>query len=352
MRWIPEFLGNYAFTLGGPPVTVPLDQVGYLDMLIVHVKGAATVANANLVFLQMNPWNILSQILVQPPGQTPPFRLGGQTLHAWNLTGSDFAPFLNGRDLPAQGTLDANAYDVSIMDVFPVAIGATVVHLWYVLPFHRTSNDIKGILPLGNRTRTNLVLTPTTKAALVTTAANLTVDTWSVDVYQAYYTPPPAGSGAVVDDGWAVTYDETNQVIAAVGQQMIPIVPDDTILGIMHCVCCNSLMDSADVTAASLQVNQSWFTDPKGLPGDAFHFIQRRLQGQPMPLGIFVYDFDTDSDAGRLDVRKFLHTSQVQKIQSYLTLAAATVLGTNPLIYTSVRRLVDLNPASHLVGAG
>jgi hypothetical protein len=352
MRWIPEFLGNYALTLGGAPVTVPLDQVGYLDMLIVHVKGAFTGATASLVFNQMMPWNIINQFLVQPPGQTPPFRLGGQMLHIWNLLGSDFAPFVNGRDLAAPGTVDANAYDVSIMDVFPVATGAQVVHLWYVLPFHRSSLDIRGVLPLGNRTRTNLVMTPATKAAAVTTAANLTLDTWSVDVFQAYYTPPPAGSGAVVDDAWAITYDETNQVVASVGQQTIAIVPDDTILGIVHAVCLNNTMDSADVSALSLQVNQSWFTDPKGLQADAFNFIQRRLQGTPLPVGIFAYEDDVDVDSGRLDSRKWLHTGQVQKITSYIQIAPGAVLGAGPLIYTSVRRLVDLNPASHLVGAG
>jgi hypothetical protein len=273
-------------------------------------------------------------------------------LHVWNLIGSDFSAFVSGRDMTVQGTLDANAYDLGITDVFPVAIGAIVVHLWYVLPFHRSELDIRGVLPLGNRTRTNLVMTPNTKAGLVTVAANLTVDTWSIDVYQAYYTPPPASSGATVDDAWAVTFDETNQVIAAVGQQVVAIVPDDTIMGIAHAVCCNNAMDSADVTSAALQVNQSWFSDPKGLNGDAFHFIQRRLQGNPLPAGVLVYDFDTDADAGTLDVRKFIHTGLVQKISSYITLAAGTVLGTGPLLYTSVRRLVDLNPASHLAGGG
>jgi hypothetical protein len=352
MRWIPEFLGNLPFVLGGAAITMPLDQVGYLDMIIVHLKGAATVATAPLVFNQMMPWNIINQFLVQPPGQTPPFRLGGQMLHAWNLQGSDFTPFVNGRDLAAAGTLDANAYDVSIMDVFPVAIGAIVVHLWYVLPFHRSALDIRGVLPLGNRTRTNLVMTPSPKAAVVTTAANLTADTWSVDVFQAYYTPPPAGSGAVVDDAWAVTYDETNQPVVATGTQVVAIVPDDTILGITHALCLNNAMDSADISLASLQVNQSWFTDPKGLQGDALHFIQRRLQGQPLPVGFIAYDLDADADSGKLDARKWLHTGQVQKITSYITIATGAVLGAGPLLYTSVRRLVDLNPASHLVGAG
>ena len=352
MRWIPEFLGNFAFTLGGAPVTVALDQVGYLDMLVAHVKGAATVATANLVFNQMMPWNIITQFLVQPPGQTPPFRLGGMMLHQWNLMGSDFTPFVNGRDLAASGTLDANAYDVSITDVFPVAIGAIVVHLWYVLPFHRSALDIRGVLPLGNRTRTNLVMSPATKAGVVTVAGNLTADTWSVDVYQAYYTPPPASSGATVDDAWAVTYDETNQVVAATGLQSIAIVPDDTILGIAHALCLNNAMDSADVASAALQVNQSWFTDPKGLPGDALHFFQRRIQGNPLPVGIIAYDFDADADSGKLDSRKWIHTASVQKITSYITIATGAVLGAGPMIYTSVRRLVDLNPASHLPGAG
>jgi hypothetical protein len=352
MRWIPEFLGNFGFILGGAPVTVPLDQVGYLDMIIAHVKGAATVATANLVFNQMMPWNIISQFLVSPPGQTPPFRLGGQMLHLWNLQGSDFTPFVSGRDLAAQGTLDANPFDVSITDVFPVAIGAIVVHLWYVLPFHRSALDIKGVLPLGNRTRTNLAMTPSPKGAVVTTAANLTADTWSIDVYQAYYTPPPAASGASVDDAWAVTFDETSQPVVSTGSQSIAIVPDDTILGVTHVLCLNNAPDSADIASAALQVNQSWFTDPKGLPGDALAYIQRRQQGQPLPVGVLAYDLDVDVDSGSLDVRKWLHTGAVQKITSYITIATGAVLGASPQIFTSVRRLVDLNPASHLVGAG
>lgn len=353
MRWIAEFLGNFPFTLGGPTIQVPLRKRGYLDMLIVHVKGAFTGANASLVFNQLQPWNIITQFLVQPPGQETPIRLGGQTLHGWNLLSKDFAPFINGGDATAAGTLDANAFDASIMDVFPVAVGAQVVHLWYVLPFHRSSMDIRGVVPLGNDVQVNLIMQPSTKAGLVTVAANLTLDTWSVDVYQAYYTPPPAESGAVVDDQWAVTYDETFQPIVQVGAQTpVDIVPNNTILGILHAICLNNVMDSADVQALALQVNNSWFSDPGGLPGDAFTFIARRRYGRAFPVGLFPYDFDYSVDDGVLDSKAWIHTQQVQEIKSYIWIAAGATLGTNPNIYTSVRRLADLNPAGHLPYAG
>ncbi len=353
MRWIPEFLGNFAFTLGGASVTVPLKKRGYLDMIIIHVKGAFTGANAALVFQQLQPWNILTQILVQPPGQETPIRLGGQSLHGWNLLGKDFAPFINGGDATAAGTLDANAYDVSIMDVFPTATGAQSVHLWYVLPFHRSSMDIRGVVPLGNDVQVNLVFTPSTKAGLVTVAANLTSDTWSADVYQAYYTPPSADSGAVVDDQWAVTFDETSQPIVSTGAQTpVDIIPNNTILGILHAVCLNGANDSTDVQALALQVNNSWFSDPGGLTVDAFTFIQRRKYGRAFPVGLMAYDFDSSADDGLLDSKAWIHTDQVQEIKSYLWINSGATLGTNPLIQTSVRRLADLNPASHLPYAG
>src|SRR5439155_2355155 len=98
---------NIAITIGGAKQTLLLDNVGYGDMLVLHVKGTYTVATATLVFLAGQPFNILSNINVQPPGLTPPINLSGFMLHVWNLIEKNFAPFVDGVDLPAQGTLDA-----------------------------------------------------------------------------------------------------------------------------------------------------------------------------------------------------------------------------------------------------
>lgn len=341
MRRIPAYLGNFPFTLGGQSVQVPLLKRGYMEMLVVNAKGAATVANANLVFAQLAPWNLITRFAVQPPGQLTPINLGGEGLHKQNLIARDVAPFGFAEDLLAFGAaIDANAYESTILDLFPVAVGAIVVSLWYVLPFHMGPLDLRGIVPLGNDTTTTFQFTPNTKAGLVTVAANLTLDTWSCDVWQVYLTPPPAGVATDVDAlaQYAVLYDEINQAIAATGQQKVTLTPNYTILNILHGVYLNGLPDSADISAMALQVNSAWFTDPQGMSQAFKTFWARRQAGFTIPVGTIVYNFD---DAAPLSSRAWVDTSQITELYSYLTVAAGATLGTNPEIYTWTRRLTN-----------
>lgn len=342
-RWIPEFLANLPITLGGAKQTLLLDNVGYGDMVVLHAKGTYTVATAALVFLAGAPWNILSNISVQPPGLTPPINLSGFMLHSWNLLEKNFAPFIAGEDFAGQA-LDTNAFDAGLVDVFPTALGAQTAHLWYVLPFHRSSMDVRGILPLGNKTRTLLTLSIAAAADLVTTPANLTVPSFSVDVFQAYYTASPVGVGADPDPYWAVTYEELVQPIAALGDQVINIEPNDSILGILHYVILNGVGDSADISTLTLRVNKSFYH--QGLDAAFWHFLQRRRLGAPLPVGVIAYDFDRFADAGALDIREWIHSQDVQSVQSTLRVPTGT-LGTNPRVITSIKRLVDLAPGAH-----
>jgi hypothetical protein len=342
-RWIPEFVANLAFTVGGPKVTQLLDNVGYGDMLILHAKGTYTVATATLVQLAGAPWNLFSNINVQPPGLTPPVNLSGFMLHVWNLLEKNFAPFTGGEDFAAQG-LDANAFDLGLIDVFPLTVGAQTMHLWFVVPFHRSSMDVRGIIPLGNKTRTLLTLSIAAAADLFTTPANFTIPVFTVDVFQAYYTAAPQGANADPDPYWAVTYEELVQPIAALGDQVVNIEPNDSILGILHYVVLNGVGDSTDISALTLRVNKSFYH--QGLDGAFWAFVQRRRVGAPLPVGVIAYDEDRFVDDGVLDMREWIHSQDVQSVQSTIRTPTGT-LGTNPRIVTSIKRLVDLAPGAH-----
>jgi hypothetical protein len=342
-RWIPEFVANIAITIGGPKVTQLLDNVGYGDLLVLHAKGTYTVATATLVPNAGAPWNLFSNINVQPPGLTPPINISGFMLHVWNLIEKNFAPFVDGADFPGQG-LDTNAFDAGILDVFPLTVGAQTMHLWYVIPFHRSSMDVRGILPLGNKTRTLLTLSIAAAADLFTVGANFTIPVFTVDVFQCYYTAAPAGVGADPDPYWAVTYEELVQPIAALGDQVINIEPNDSILGLIHYVILNGVGDSTDISTLTLRVNKSFYH--QGLDASFWHFVQRRRIGQPVPAGVIVYDEDRFVDDGGLDMREWIHSQDVQSIQSTLRVPTGT-LGTNPRIVTSIKRLVDLAPGAH-----
>ncbi len=341
-RRIPIDLGSQAFTLGGASLTFPLRKKGWLSALIVHVSGAYTVATATLVPNQLMPYNIVTQFLLDGPGQTPPFRLGGFGLHVWNLIERSFAPFIDGqRSLAAGiGTLDGNAYDASLVDAFGTAIGAATAHFWWVLPFQRSGMDPRGVLGLGTDYQVNLILSFTSKAGLVTVAGNLTVDTWAARVTQVYYTPVQPGV-TDFDPLWSMVYDEQQQPISALGTQLANINPGGRILGIAHGVMLNNAMDSADVSSATIQLNDSFLVEPKGLPGETIQFLQRYYHGQPLPLGVLLYDWDPYADDGQLDVRDWVNTQNIQTIQSTISVPIGT-LGTAPSIYTWTKRLLRL----------
>ena len=341
-RRIPIDLGSQSFTLGGPSLTFPLRKKGWLSNLFVHVAGAYTVALATLVPNQLMPYNIITQFLLDGPGQTPAFRLGGFGLHVWNLVERPLAPFVTGERVlgSSLGALDANAYDASILDQMGLTVGAQTAHFWWSLPFSRSSMDPRGVLGLGTDYQVNLILSFTSKAGLVTTAANLTADTWTARVTQVYYTPVQPGV-ADFDPLWAMVYDEQQQPIAALGNQLVNINPGGRILGIAHGIMLNNAMDSADVASATIALNDSFLVEPKGLPGETVHFLQRYSHGFPLPVGVVLWDEDTFADDGALDVRDWINTQNIQTIQATISIPTGT-LGTAPSIYTWTKRLLRL----------
>ena len=339
MRPVWTDLGTKTFTLGGAPVSYQLRQLGYLDMLIAHITGTYTPTNANLVFGAMGPYQAVTNFLVQSPSQQPAINIGGAMLHVWNLRASDFAPYRRQFRYPAQGTLDANAYHASVVDQVPVATGSQqTLHLWWVLPFHINSEDPRGNLALGNSGVTNLIITPDAIADYVTVAANLVGQALTVDVVQVYYTPPPAGAptiGGSTGDAFSVTYDETYQAVPGTGLNKVEIVPSFTILGILHALSLNGALDSTDITSAYLRVNQSYFTDPAGIPNAVQDMRQFFEGGVPLPVGFLLYDQDLAGAQG------WIHTDAVTELESAITIATSATI-TNGKIYTSVRRLVPV----------
>ncbi len=337
-------LGTQAAALGGPALTFPLRKKGWLSELVVHSTLVGTAANATLVFNQLMPYNIITQFLLDGPGQTPPFRIGGFGKHIWDLIEKQHAPFVDGTRVigTSFGTLDQNAYDASLLDVAPTAVGAITWHMWWVLPFQRSSMDPRGVLGLGTDYQVNLIISPAASAgAVVTVGANLSaVSSWTIRVTQVYYTPVQPGV-ADFDPYWAMVYDESLQPISALGQQIVNVNPGGRILGIVHGVFMNNAPDSADLTSATLQVNDSFLVDPKGLPGETVMFFQRYEHGQPLPLGVLAYDEDIYADDGPFDVRDWINTANIQTIQSTLNINTGT-LGTAPTIYTWTKRLLRL----------
>ncbi len=354
--------GDKAFALGGASVTVALRKQGYLDMLIVHLTASYTVATAALVAIELGLYNVVQTFNLQVPNKPiPPINLGGYFMHIWNLRNSDFKPGRQAWRLVPQNTLDANAYWAAQVDSFPTALGASTLSLWWVLPTHYSVDDIRGTVPLGNATNANLIVTPNTAAAVFDTPANFTAAAFVLDVEQVWLAPPPPGSPILptttqpnadgVDVDWELSYDEDYQAVVASGKNEVTITPDYTILGIAHAATLatagvGAQLDMADIQSLQFILNSQQLYPEGPLPGPLFMFDQVYQNDMPLPFGVWMYDRDV---LGRTD---WIYTDSLTEIRSQLYVAAGTVFGASPRIYTSTRRLIDQNPAAHLLAAG
>lgn len=354
--------GLTPFALGGATITIPLRKQGYLDMLVVHLTATYTVANAALVFIELGAYNAIKNFNLNVPNKPlPPFNLGGALAHVWNLRNRDFAPNRQQWRFPAQGTLDANAYWAGLVDTFPTALGAQTLALWWVLPCHYSVDDIRGTIPLGNQEQANLLVTPAPAADFIDVPANFTIPVWTLDVEQVWLAPPPAGAPIYpttaapnadgVDVDWEIAYDETYQQVLGTGLQEVNITPNYTILGILHATTLatagvGSQLDMADIDSLQFILNSQQLFPDGPLPAALFEFHAVYENDVPMPLGFWIYDRDV---LGKSD---WIYTDSLTEISSQLYVNAAVVVGTSPRIYTSTRRMIDLNPAAHLLAAG
>ncbi len=351
--------GDKAFAAGGATVTVPLRKQGYLDALIVHLEATYTVATAALVFIELGAYNAVKNFLFQAPGQAiAPINAGGAFMHLWNLRNRDYAVLRQAWRVPAQGVLDAAGTWAGLVDTFPTSIAAHTLHLWWVLPFHLSVEDVRGTVALGNTSQANLIVAPAPLADFLDVPANIGTPAFTLDVEQRWLTPPPPGAPIAptttqpnpdgVDTQWIVAYDETYQPVVANGLQKIEILPEYTILGIAHALTLatagtGAQLDLADITGIQLWLNtQPLFPEgPQGLPN--FLFEQTYRNDVPLPDGFLMHDRDVNGRA------EWIYTDSLTDIRSELTIAAGAVAGASPRIYTSVRRLVDGNVAAHLL---
>ena len=123
------------------------------------------------------------------------------------------------------------------------------------------------------------------------------------------------------------------------------------ILGIAHAVSgatagTGAQLDSASVDALQFILNSQQLFPDGPLPRELFDFHDVYENDIPLPVGVVMYDRDV---LGKSD---WIYTDSLTEIASQLYIDAGYTPGANPRIYTSTRRLLDLNPAAHLLAAG
>ena len=340
-----------AFTIGGANVSFDLLQEGWCPGLLLRISGTITVATATLVDLPRGPFNIFSKALVQPPGAQPIVNCGGHALHVANQVGKDFTPDEKGYEDTAVG-LDVNAGANDPINTFVHTVGAGgVVSLWYWIPFARSAYDWTGSLGLGNRSKTQLVLTPETLANLFTTPANLTVQALVANVYQAIIAPFPRDASVVPWDTTKVyTLEEQSQALV-IGDNYVNIDPKNRIQRVWHEVWNTNARAEGEVTNIDVAFDGSYFLNNfDAVPW--FRIAKARQGGRaPFPGTImFDYDYLLDADGaaskllgGAFEVSKgsWFNTERVAAVRHRIV-KDATALANTPRIWTIIQREATL----------
>ena len=357
-RRITERIFSGTLTPGGVQVAADLHKVGYLAGLILRLTGTYTVVTATPGPKATFPYNYLGRIQLDLPGLNDPISISSTMLKYQNLAGRDLSMHGDGGigamfdSEQMTGTFLKNAdYQLIGTDVYPVAVAANVwVMTWY-LPVAHNARDYRGCIPLGNSQTATVRITPGADADLVATPANHSASALTLDIFQVFYTPPPAGV-ATPDTTWAVVFDQYEQAVAGVGDAEVDIPRDGVILKVMYSF---RNVDTAFPIASTLAAQLSALSFSVGrdklldnLPLAAQLIDQNAGRTIPYPAGLIVHDFDRGQagipflDGGNERIPGWLFADgNGPDITSTLTVPAGATL-TNARIVTTVKRLMKL----------
>lgn len=358
-RQIIERIYSGAFAPGGAQIPVDLGKVGYLAGLIVRISGTYTVVTATPGPKATFPYDYVQRFQLDLPGLNDPVSISGTMLKYQGLAGRDLALFGQGGGISAMFDADQmtsifmkNAdFLVVAADVYPVAVAANVWNLTWYLPVAHNARDWRGCIPLGNSAQATLRITPGADADLVATPANHSASALTVDVWQVYFTAPPAGV-LTPDTSFAVVFDQYEQSVVASGAAVVDIPKDGVILDVMHAFRnVDTAFPIASTLAAQLshlsfRVGRDKLYDNVELAAKLIH--QNAGRTIPYPAGLIVYDFDQAQGGvpfgvpfGDERIPGWLHSDdpRITEIKSTLTVPAGATL-TNAKIVTSVKRLM------------
>jgi hypothetical protein len=357
-RRIIERIFSGAFAPGGAQIAVELGKVGYLAGLIVRLSGTYTVVTASPGPKATFPYDYVQRFQLDLPGLNDPVSISGSQLKYQGLAGRDLTLFGQGGGISAMfdtdqmsGTFMKNAdFLVVAADVYPVAVAVNTWNLTWYLPVAHNARDWRGCVPLGNSQTAVLRVTPGADADLVATPANHSASALTLDVFQVYFTAPPAGV-ATPDTTWAVVFDQYEQNVVASGDQVVDIPRDGVLLNVMHCFRnVDTAYPIASTLAAQLQAVSFRVARDKLLDGVplAVKLIEQNAgRTIPYPAGLIVYDFDARQDdipfmdAGGERIPGWVFSDGIPEIKSTLTVPSGATL-TNAKIVTTVKRLMKV----------
>lgn len=348
---IPRVIATRTFTPGGPPIgDIVLRNLGYLDKIRVRLAGTVTVGAAAPNPRPGFPFNAVRRFLLDLPGMDDSFDLSGYHAKLQQIVGYSSTMLRHGFEplADARPALANAAYDATVRDNFPVALSTTNAwNITFEIDPKRSYRDHRGILPMSAAAgESTLQIEPGALADIFDNPANVTATELTVEVVQIMRTPP-IGGVAAPDTTWIVKHDEQVDNVVAGGEFDVRLRQEGVLLNALaHVVLDDDAFPNASsnsVDSISLIVNEDTRID--GIPTRHFLYEQASKYLQPLPAGVFAFDFDSDqSDIPYVDGGYERHPGWVATQRGYETVlrfhlaSGATLDGAK--IITSTKRLI------------
>lgn len=348
---IPRLIATRTFTPGGPPISdIVLRNLGYLDKIRVRLAGTVTVNATTPDERPGFPYNIVRRFLLNLPDMDDPYDLSGFHAKLQERVGYFGTMLRHGMDLVADARAAlANAFhDSAVRDNFPIAVStANAWNITWTIDPKRSYRDHRGILPMtADAGESQLVIEPAALADIFDQPGNVTATALTVEVVQIMRTPPVPGV-VTPDTSWVTKYSEQVDNVVASGEKEVRLRQEGILLNaISHVVLDDDAFPNASgdsIESISLHVNEDARID--GIPTRHFLYEQAQKYLQPLPAGVFAFDFDADqADLPYVDGGYERHPGWVSTSRGYETVltfqvAAAAALDGAKII-TSTKRLV------------
>lgn len=315
---------TYASNRTGTPRR--LNQVGFLNTLIIRVTGTMTLSAAGALAAD-GPWNLVRRIRV-----TLNTGIGLVTLSGFGaflvgfLLKEEFAPNVSGR---------AEVFSA------PVAVGANAWNFMLQIPI--AANDGQNFeVGLINLQTEELVAQVEIDWAPELDAVTLATGfVGRADVFAEWYEVPDPTKVRYPPLNILHRFEEQRSVVAATGDNRTPLLRQGTLLQLLHVLRLNGVRNTTDLVALRLELNRSDRVYRYELAPQLWE--QALRYGQDLPVGVFAWDWwHAQMDVSQGDGRDFVDTEAIAQIDSVVEVATGAVLGSNNNFVDTIRRFTQV----------
>jgi hypothetical protein len=330
--------GAVAFTIGiTNSVSIPLPNIGMLNMLILQLTGTVTYS-ATGAFALYGPWSLLQAITVFT-------NLGSTTL--WQTTG--FGGYLAQRWQKEGWQPDAGGIGTTTADaevyVFPVVGTAAAWTLTWVLPIALNDGmhfDLGTLNQQSPQIQTNLQLTFANATTVV--ASNITALAGSAVLWYWYYDIGDPSQYALPPLVLVRTLEDLSAAIVAAGADTIITIPQ---LGVMlnytQYATINSVL-SNNYSQTYLRVNKTDF--PYLYQRSILHTLTRRLDLLNSQVGVADTDyFHAYGPKNMGDFRDTWDTEAFAFLEAGTSIPSGTTIAAGDTV-RAVRRVLQMLQAT------